>query len=84
MRTSLRQPDCVPIPGFILVPPLRSNLQTLVILTWHMPEVQNPHLFIALQLLIPFIGTLFFTSLIEFLTLFDFQFEFNFSLRVTI
>ena len=49
-----------------------------------MPEVRNPHLFVALQVPVPFIGTLFLTSLIEFLSLFDFQIDFNFSLRVTI
>ena len=50
----------------------------------HMPHVENPHFFIALQVLVPFIGTLFLTSLIEFLTLFNFCFDFNLSLHVNI
>ena len=49
-----------------------------------MPHVENPHLFFALQLPVLFIGTLFLQSLIEFILLFDFRFDFNLSLRVVI
>ena len=49
-----------------------------------MPHVENPHYFIAIQVPIPFTGTLFFDSLIEFVTLFDSYFDINFSLHVKI
>ena len=37
-----------------------------------------------MQLPVPFVGSLFFTVLLEFITLFDFHFGINFSVRVII
>ena len=53
--------------GSFLVPPLRTHLSKTFSSPLHMPHVENLHLFFALQLPVPFVGTLFFQSLIEFL-----------------
>ena len=64
-----------------MVPPLRRACQALQSC---MPHVENPHIFFVVQLPVPFIGSLFFTVLLEFITLFDFHFDINFSVRVTV
>ena len=63
--------------------PIGDSLQA-IFGSLHMPHIENPHFFIALHFLFPFIGVLFLTSLIEFLTLFNFCFDFNLSLHVNI
>ena len=65
----------------LLVPPLRRACQALQL---RMPHVENPHIFFAVQLPVPFVGSMFFTVLLEFITLFDFHFDINFSVHVTV
>ena len=67
-----------------LVPPLRTALQASLNFSFAHAARREPPLFVALQIPIPFIGTLFFNSLIEFITLFDFNFNINLSLHVKI
>ena len=66
-----------------MVPPLRTAWQASDH-KLHMPPVQNPHFFFALQLPVPFIGTIILTSLIEFASLFEFNISLDFSLHVKI
>ena len=49
-----------------------------------MPHLERPHIYFTLQFPIPFIGTLFFTSLVEFFSLIDFKFHVNFTVHVRV
>ena len=69
-------------PSFV-VPPLRTAGLALDH-KLHMPRMQNPHFYFAVQFPIPFIGTVFLTILIEFASLFEFNIRLDFSLHVKI
>ena len=64
--------------------PTKDKLDKTFSLQLHMPMVQNPHVYLAVQMPVPFIGTIFFTSLIEFASLFEFNISVEFSLHVKI
>ena len=64
--------------------PTEEQLHKTLVHGLHMPTVQNPHVYLAVQMPVPFIGTIFFTSLIEFASLFEFNISVEFSLHVKI
>ena len=49
-----------------------------------MPDVRNPHVYLAVQVPVPFLGSIFFTNLIEFASLFEFNLSMELSLHVKI
>ena len=66
-------------PCFILMPPLRRACQALQL---RMPHVENPHISFAVQLPVPFVGSLFFTIFLEFITLVDFHFNIKYNCTI--